>query len=58
MFSRRTVLACSALALTACTIQRWQPAPVASVEDHSAHMVAADLRAPFAAARAAQPHRE
>jgi len=35
-----------AVALTACTVQRWQPAPIASVDDHTAHMMAADLRSP------------
>jgi len=41
---QRRILAVLGLTLTACTVQRWQPAPMATVEDHTAHMQAADLR--------------
>src|SRR3990167_1921099 len=40
----RRVVALSAFVLTACTIQRWQPARVASVDDHMVHMAPTDLR--------------
>jgi len=40
----RRIVALSVFVLTACTIQRWQPAQVASVDDHMAHMAPADLR--------------
>lgn len=38
------LLSVSALTLTACTVQRWQPARIAAADDHAAHMVPADLR--------------
>lgn len=40
---RRTLLA-SAILLSACTVQRWQPSRAVGVDDHIAHMSAADLR--------------
>jgi len=43
---QRRLFALAALTLSACTIQRWQPAPVATVDDHMAHMAPADMRAP------------
>jgi carboxymethylenebutenolidase len=42
--SRALVLA--ATFLSACTLQRWQPEKVASLDDHLMHMSAADMRAP------------
>jgi carboxymethylenebutenolidase len=44
--SRAVVLA--AILLSACTLQRWQPQRVASVDDHMMHMSVADMRAPVA----------
>lgn len=41
---QRRFFAFAALTLTACTIQRWQAAPVVVVDDHSAHMMTSDLR--------------
>lgn len=49
--TRRVVLL-SAVLLSACTLQRWQPAQQAVLEDHMAHMSAAELRAPAASASA------
>ena len=48
---KRRFFSLAALALTACTIQRWQPAPVVTMDDHAAHMMAADLRTPAATPR-------
>ena len=48
---QRRFLTLAALSLTACTIQRWQPTPVAAIDDHSAHMMASDLRLSPAAPR-------
>ena len=48
---QRRFFAFAALSLTACTIQRWQPVKVTSFEDHTAHMMAADLRAPSSVSR-------
>lgn len=42
---RRTLLSFIIL-LSACTVQRWQPSRAVAVDDHMAHMSAADLRAP------------
>lgn len=42
----RKLLVLSGLFLTACTIQRWQPAKAVGIDDHMAHMSVADLRAP------------
>ena len=42
----RRLLVLSGLFLTACTIQRWQPAKPLVIDDHMAHMSVADLRAP------------
>ena len=42
----RKLLTLSGLFLTACTVQRWQPTKVSGIDDHIAHMSAADLRAP------------
>jgi carboxymethylenebutenolidase len=44
MRSRALVLA--AIFLSACTLQRWQPAQSAAMDDHMAHMSTADIRAP------------
>ena len=35
-----------ALVLGACSVQRWQPARMASTDEHMSHMMAADVRAP------------
>ncbi len=44
--SRRAAFAMLAvLSVTACTIQRWQPAKSAAMDDHSAHMSAMDMSA-------------
>jgi carboxymethylenebutenolidase len=43
--TRAVVLA--TIFLSACTLQRWQPAQSAAVDDHMAHMSAADMRAPM-----------
>lgn len=43
---RTNLLPFAALMLSACTLQRWQPAKSTATDDHIAHMNAADLRAP------------
>ncbi len=45
------LLAMSAFALSACTIQRWQPVRVAATDDHTAHMMPADLQVAATAPR-------
>ncbi len=50
--TRAVVLA--AIFLSACTLQRWQPAQSAAVDDHMAHMSAADMRAPMASMSTSQ----
>ena len=41
------VVVLAAVFLSACTLQRWQPAKSSAVDDHMSHMGAADLRAPM-----------
>jgi len=41
--SRRSLL-CVTLLLSACTFQRWQPSQQSALDDHMAHMSAADVR--------------
>jgi carboxymethylenebutenolidase len=43
---RSRVLVLAAIFLSACTLQRWQPEKAASLDDHMAHMSAADMHAP------------
>jgi len=44
---RRTrALVLAAIFLSACTLQRWQPAQSAAIDDHMMHMGSADMRAP------------
>lgn len=47
----RRFFALAALTLTGCTIQRLQPSRATVVEDHTAHMAAADLSTPMALPR-------
>ena len=52
---RRTrVVVLSALFLSACTLQRWQPAKATAMDDHMLHMSAADMRAPTVSASTSQ----
>jgi carboxymethylenebutenolidase len=44
---RNKVVSLSAVVLSACTLQRWQPASTSSPDDHMSHMSAVDLRAPM-----------
>ena len=46
---RNRALLLSAFFLSACTLQRWQPAQSAALDDHMMHMSAADMRAPVIA---------
>jgi carboxymethylenebutenolidase len=50
--TRAFVLA--AIFLSACTLQRWQPAQSAAMDDHMMHMSAADMRAPTVSASTSQ----
>ena len=52
---RRTrVVVLSALLLSACTLQRWQPSKSEAMDDHMMHMSAADMRAPTVSASTSQ----
>jgi len=50
----RRILCIAALALSACTIQHWQPGQPASAGDHMDHMSAAELTAPSVTPRAGE----
>ncbi|HEY4659644.1 MAG TPA: dienelactone hydrolase family protein [Gemmatimonadaceae bacterium] len=52
--SRLKALSLSAVFLSACTLQRWQPSQSAAPDDHMAHMSAADMRAPTLAVGTSQ----
>jgi len=43
---RNRALLLSAFFLSACTLQRWQPAQSAALDDHMMHMTVAEMRAP------------
>lgn len=47
----RRILFLAALVASACTVQRWQPGQPVAVDDHMAHMTAADLMPPNVAPR-------
>ena len=44
------LIAVLSLTATACTFQRWQPSKAASLDDHMAHMSAADMNMPSSSA--------
>ena len=46
---RNRALLLTAFFVSACTLQRWQPAQSAALDDHMMHMSAADMRAPVIA---------
>lgn len=48
---RMILIAATAVAVTACTVQRWQSVPVPPADEHMAHMMPADMAAPAAVGR-------